>query len=220
MLRIRLNIISSMTIWDKIYKNFKNGGEAWATLGQDIHPFFEDFLRNIKPDGKTALDIGCGDGRYLKILQNLGYKVVGVDSSETAIEMSKNILDNDSDLVVADIFNFEIPKGKFDLIISIKTIQHSSKEDISKLIDNIYQGIVVGGRFFGTLPNISVMNKWHSFKNSKVIGQGVVIPTQGPEKGLIHSFFGRDEVSGLFSKFKKMEMQKDDRQQWVIRALK
>jgi len=27
-----------MTIWDKTYKNFNKGGNAWASLNEDIHP--------------------------------------------------------------------------------------------------------------------------------------------------------------------------------------
>jgi len=33
-----------MTSWDKIYKDYQSGGEAWATLPEDIGPIFITFL--------------------------------------------------------------------------------------------------------------------------------------------------------------------------------
>ena len=36
-----------MTVWDNIYKNYQKGGEAWATLSEEIHPLFSKF-RDVK----------------------------------------------------------------------------------------------------------------------------------------------------------------------------
>lgn len=58
-----------MTIWDKIYKNYQKGGEAWATLSEEIHPLFKQFLSKSNFELKHVLDIGSGTGKYLKILQ-------------------------------------------------------------------------------------------------------------------------------------------------------
>jgi len=40
-----------------------------------------------KADGKKALDLGCGTGTTAFLLAQLGFNVLGVDISETAIEM-------------------------------------------------------------------------------------------------------------------------------------
>jgi ubiquinone/menaquinone biosynthesis C-methylase UbiE len=55
-----------MTIWDNIYKNYQKGGEAWATLSEEIHPLFKQFLSQSNFELKHVLDIGCGTGKYLK----------------------------------------------------------------------------------------------------------------------------------------------------------
>jgi hypothetical protein len=52
-----------MTIWDNIYQNYQAGGEAWATLNEDIHPLFKKFLEEEAFSLKSAFDIGCGTGK-------------------------------------------------------------------------------------------------------------------------------------------------------------
>jgi len=34
-----------MTTWDNIYKDFSLGGEAWATLSEDIDERFQGFVK-------------------------------------------------------------------------------------------------------------------------------------------------------------------------------
>jgi len=46
-----------MTIWDNIYINFQKGGEAWATLSEEIHPLFKQFLSQSNFELKYVLDI-------------------------------------------------------------------------------------------------------------------------------------------------------------------
>src|SRR3989339_1193628 len=106
-----------MTIWDDIYKNYQKGGEAWATLSEEIHPLFKEFLNESNFKIKYVLDIGCGTGKYLKFLQDGGFKTDGIDSSETSVEMTKGTLEDDSLIVCANMFEFQIPKEKYDLII-------------------------------------------------------------------------------------------------------
>jgi 2-polyprenyl-3-methyl-5-hydroxy-6-metoxy-1,4-benzoquinol methylase len=97
-----------MTIWDNIYKNYLKGGEAWATLSEEIHPLFKQFLSQSNFELKNVLDIGCGTGKYLKILQACGFKTDGIDSSETAVEMTKKVLGDNPTILCVNMFEFEI----------------------------------------------------------------------------------------------------------------
>ena len=78
-----------MPIWDTIYKNYQNGGLAWASLKDGLHPDFMEFIEYANFEIKNALDIGCGDGKYLLFLQKLGFQITGIDSSPTAISMAR-----------------------------------------------------------------------------------------------------------------------------------
>ena len=81
-----------------------------------------------------VLDIGCGTGKYLKFLHSLKFKTDGIDSSKTAIQITKKGLPIDSKINCTKMFEFKIPKDRYDLIISISTIHHGTKVQIQNLI--------------------------------------------------------------------------------------
>ncbi len=209
-----------MTIWDDIYKNKKKSGDAWVAPSDRFYPLFEKFLRQSNFEIKQALDIGCGVGRYLKILQSEGFKTDGIDSSETAVEMTKKLMGDDSTILCVDMFGFEIPKKKYDLIISILTIHHGTKKQVQDLIEKIYEAIAEHGKIFVTLPDLESSKKWDNFKNNKEVADGTFIPLSGPEKGLPHSFYTEEEIRKLFSRFKNLILDMDDQGNRIIQASK
>jgi len=209
-----------MTIWDNIYKNYQKGGEAWATLSEEIHPLFKKFLGQSNFELKHVLDIGCGTGRYLKILQACGFKTDGIDSSKTAVEMTKKELGNSSGVLCVDMFEFEIPKNKYDLIISISTIHHGTKEQIQNLVNKIHEALTKNGKIFISLPNLEGGKQWNTFKDHEKIAEGTSVPSSGPEKGLPHSFYTKEEVQKLFSKFKDLKLDLDSHGRWIAQASK
>ncbi|MBI5401432.1 class I SAM-dependent methyltransferase [Candidatus Wolfebacteria bacterium] len=209
-----------MTIWDDIYKNYQKGGEAWATLSEEIHPLFKQFLSQSNFELKHVLDIGCGNGKYLKILQAGDFKTDGIDSSETAVEMTKKTLGDDSTILCVNMFEFEIPKNKYDLVISISTIHHGTKEQVQNLINRIYEAIVENGKIFITVPDFESSKKWNTFKDHEEIANGTFAPLSGLEKGLPHSFYTKDEAQKLFSKFRNLQLDLDSHGRWVAQASK
>ena len=209
-----------MTIWDNIYKNYQKGGEAWASLADGIHPLFNQFLKNNNFEKKYIFDIGCGTGKYLKYLQALGFKTDGIDSSETSIEMSKKALSDDSQLQCANMFEYDIPKNKYDLVVSVSTIHHGTKEQVQKLVNQIYDAIIDNGNIFITVPDLESTKKWNTFKDHEEIADSTFAPLSGPEKGLPHSFYTKNEVENLFSKFKNVKIDLDDIGRWVVQANK
>lgn len=209
-----------MTVWDAIYQNFQKGGEAWASLSEDIHPFFKQFLERSEFSFKHALDIGCGTGKYLKLLQAGGFETDGVDSSPTAVEMVQRELGPGVKITCADMFGYDIPKNRYDLILSVSTIHHGTKEQVRQLVGKIHQALAENGKIFITLPDIESSQKWNTFKEHQKVAEGTYAPMSGPEKGLPHSFYSQEEIKELFSPFKNLQMDLDERGRWIIGAEK
>ncbi|MBI5412266.1 hypothetical protein HZA43_03795, partial [Candidatus Peregrinibacteria bacterium] len=120
----------------------------------------------------------------------------------------------------ANMFEFKIPKDRYDLIISISTIHHGSHEQVQDLIHGIHGALMENGRAFITVPDFESGNKRGAFKGYEKIGKGTFNPLSGPEKGLPHSFYREEGVRGLFSKFKILRLNLDDIGRWVVWASK
>jgi SAM-dependent methyltransferase len=210
-----------MTIWNNIYKNYQKGGQAWATIEGRVLPQFIDFFKFNKFITKYALEIGCGTGKYLMILKDFGFKTDGIDSSETAVEMTKNNLNDKSEILIADMFKFEIPDNRYDLIISIFTVHHGFKKQVREVVEKIHASLLPGGKFFITLPDYESSKKWDTFKNNEDLGAGTFAPLSGPEKGLPHSFYNKQEVEELFKRFSNVKIELEQtgqivRGNWII----
>lgn len=209
-----------MTIWDKIYRSYKKDGKPWGSLKDDLLPEFLEFVKNTNFISKNALDIGCGNGRYLAYLEKLGFKITGIDSSETAIEMSRKVLGPDVNLIYAEMFKYEYLSNEYGLVYSLSSIHHGFKKDISELINKIYNALLPGGFVFITLPDISDIESWETFKNNTKLAEGTFSPLSGPEVGLAHSFFNREEIENMFSKFRNLKLDLNDRVNWIVIARK
>lgn len=219
-----------MPDWDKIYKAFNKKGEDWKNISEGvipqcfingINPIFLDFISNTNFKNKYVFDIGCGNGKYLIYLSELGWQTDGMDASQTSVQMTKEALGKKAGKITQDnMFEMDIDKNKYDLIISISTINHGYKKDLNKLINNIYNVLQNDGYAFITIPDKKCINTWKTFQKHKKLDDNTVVPLIGPEKDIPHSFYDQTEIEEMFKNFSSLEMKEDINGQWIIIAKK
>lgn len=187
---------SEPTIWDKIYRERLGTGKKFATIGGELHPMFVDFVESHTFKKKSALDICCGEGRYLKYLKDRGFAVAGIDSSAKAIEVTRKLVGQTKDIEVADMYHYAIEPGKFGFIMSIAAMQHGPKKDIADLIVRIQRALAPGGRIFITLSELYSGAARHS--PFKEIAPGVFYSPSRSGERLNAQFFheGRSGQNG------------------------
>jgi SAM-dependent methyltransferase len=83
-------------------------------------------LKSCQTLGKFAriLDVGCGDGFHLKLLQEFGqpsWRLEGVDPSDFAVEMGKK---QGLKIHQGTVQDLDLPRSSYDLILMIATIEH------------------------------------------------------------------------------------------------
>ena len=209
------------TIWNDIYNDYLMGGKAWASINDELHPEFISFIGNSAFSHKTALDIGCGTGKYLKYLFDAGFNVTGVDSSETAIKMTGELLNGHGRFIVADMYEYEYPINTYDFIISHCTLHHGRKEKVISLLMKIYQALQPDGRVFISLPSNEGKKHWIMMSEHEMLDDGTCIPLSGPEKGLPHSFFSRAEIEQIFASYCNLKITFNEcDSRWIITARK
>lgn len=120
----------------------------------DLIPIIEIFdkwklklIYSLKPSGRL-LEIGCGDGRFLKKLQD-NYSVAGFDISPSAINHASGLIKNKY-LKVLDIEKESII-GKYDIILAFDLLEHL--KDPKKAILKIRKALNKDGIFILSVPN-------------------------------------------------------------------
>lgn len=110
----------------------------------------------IKKDESDILEVGCGFGKTLAIINqkcNLKAKLLGIDISETAVTKSKQYYNYIKNMEVI-WGNFEeyqsIYNDRFDLVICSQTLEHVDNPII--MIKNLKKAVKKGGILFITVP--------------------------------------------------------------------
>jgi 2-polyprenyl-3-methyl-5-hydroxy-6-metoxy-1,4-benzoquinol methylase len=93
-----------------------------------IYDRFSDCLQPsfVRGDDKIRiLDLGCGNGSFSNVLNQLGYDVVGVEESASGIAIAQQQYP-DCKFIEASIYDLPYSqlKPEFDVVISVEVIEH------------------------------------------------------------------------------------------------
>lgn len=74
-----------------------------------------------------TLEIGCGYGRYLDVVNSMGGEIVGVELSTDSVELAQDFvgLRKNVHIIQADLFNIPFKECTFDRIFSIGVLHHT-----------------------------------------------------------------------------------------------
>lgn len=72
-------------------------------------------------DFGTALDVGCGEGRFCRMLRHEGIRAVGVDPTDGLLQRAR-ALDPDGDYRTGTAEALDFADGGFDLVVSYLTL--------------------------------------------------------------------------------------------------
>ena len=110
---------------DKLTEYYNTSKASLEKTKTHDREYFRDYINSISkyvPANARVLDLGCGVGLSSAMLQQLGYRVTGLDISSTRI---KNAHARDMiDYVVGDAINLPFEDEYFEAIGSINVIEH------------------------------------------------------------------------------------------------
>jgi SAM-dependent methyltransferase len=82
-----------------------------------VHVLDRPMLARIAGRGfATALDVGCGEGRFCRLMESLGLSTIGVDPAAALIERAR-ALDPAGDYRVARAETMDVPEATVDLVV-------------------------------------------------------------------------------------------------------
>jgi len=112
-------------------------------------------------DKEKILEVGCGNGYYLNLLNKLGLNLtlVGVDNDGRALrDARKFIRDNRVKLILADANKLPLEGNSFDKVIISEVIEHVESEQ--KVLSEIYRVLKPRGIMVLTTCNIDYPFLW------------------------------------------------------------
>lgn len=104
--------------------NYKNEGKNDLLLGE-ITSFVP-----LQNHPLQVLEIGCGNGWRLKVLQELGYQVSGIDPSHAAIEDAKKL---GLEVFVSTADELPFKEKQFDVVVFGFCLYLCDREDLFKI---------------------------------------------------------------------------------------
>jgi ubiquinone/menaquinone biosynthesis C-methylase UbiE len=120
----------------------------------DTYPIPE--IRLPKGSGQLLLDVGCNWGRWCIAGGQRGYRPIGIDPSLGAVLAARRVckeLNVAAHFVVGDARFLPFASQTFDVVFSYSVLQHFSKEDARKALDQIRRVLQDGGLSLVQMPN-------------------------------------------------------------------
>lgn len=198
--------IAKKNSWHTLFESPK-----WILLNpaDEAHYFYRKYLQNpdrqisaqLSGEYKKMHDLGVGGGRHLFFFSELGYDVVGSDLSTNATEFVDCEVEKrqiSGKTVVCPMTDLPFADSEFDITISRATMNHATMQDMKKSVAEVARTTRKDGLFFLT---VSSKRASDFRRGTEVVPDQTYILPDGPEAGLVHTFFGAADAAALLEPF-------------------
>ena len=140
-------------------------GAIYDAMAFQLEGELEFCAEEARRYGENILELCCGTGRLAIPLAEKGFKVTGIDITESMLEVAKKkSRDENLDVnwILGDIIDFNLGK-KFDLIfVALNSMLHLLKnEDIESMFSCVKKHLTKNGRFIIHIfnPDLTILNR-------------------------------------------------------------
>lgn len=195
-----------MIDWDQILR------EDWYSQ-EEPDEIVVNFAALLKKENRKirVLDLGCGGGRHQIYMAKQGFEAHGIDSSQIGLSLTKERLEKqklDGYLVKCDMKWLPYIDFCFDAVISLHTVYHQKTAGIQKTISEIKRVLRKKGL---VLANF-LSKRTYSYAKGVKIEEDTFVEKEGVERGVIHHFTDKEELTHLFEDFKILDLKLVERE--------
>jgi SAM-dependent methyltransferase len=176
--------------------------EYWSIPSGDVFEFAFHLKHCAQ---KKVYDLGCGIGRHLFFLIEMGFDVYGSDYSLDAVrEVNQRLAEIKYPRRVKHESMTEIsePDEYYDAVIAYNVVYHAYLADMEKALSNIHRILKPGGSLL-----ITFKSKTSPIYNpEEEVEPGTIVKRDEPEAGIPHHLVDRDDIPEMLSRYRIVEL--------------
>ncbi|MFA4931261.1 MAG: class I SAM-dependent methyltransferase, partial [Patescibacteria group bacterium] len=125
------------------YAKFIEKSFSWDFLEK---PIIEERIKPLISDRTKILDAGCGSGRTVGLLMEMGARAENILATDVSPHMLKLAQDNypGANFIESDLANLELPKESIDIVLSNMVLQYLDDNDLQKALNIFYHNLKSG----------------------------------------------------------------------------
>ncbi len=124
-------------------------------------------------NGKSILDIGCGQGMYMLTFLKMGAKdASGIDLNKNFVKKANEVISENgfkSNALYADCTQLPFPDNSFDIVYSGDVFEHITVEQKDKCMDEVYRVLKPGGVVTIKTPNLKYLKLANLLRRVKAV---------------------------------------------------
>jgi len=140
--------------------HYDAGAESfWAgTRDHDVSQNIAALLTHLGPGSFRILDLGCGPGRDLLKLRELGQQPVGLDGSERFVAMAR--AHSGAPVLHQDFLALDLPAEAFDGVFANASLFHVPRQELGRVLGELHRALRPGGVLFASNPHGQNQEGW------------------------------------------------------------
>jgi SAM-dependent methyltransferase len=139
----------------------RSAEDFWrGTREHDVSQNIGALLQHIEGEPPfTILDIGCGPGRDLKAIAELGHVAVGLDGSARFAEMARAY--SGCEVLQQDFLKLKLPAGRFDGVFANAALFHVPGQELPRVLRELHATLKPRGVLFSSNPRGNNEEGWN-----------------------------------------------------------
>jgi SAM-dependent methyltransferase len=135
-------------------EHYNRGAQSFwqGTRDHDVSQNIAALLRHLPASGShTILDLGCGPGRDLIALRDLGHVPVGLDAAEAFVQMARQ--HTGCEVLHQDLLRLDLPSERFDGVFANAVLFHVPSQELPRVLRELWDALAFDGVLFSSNPH-------------------------------------------------------------------
>ena len=150
---MQLNPQQLQDITDRTLQHYNRSAEEFwqGTRDHDVSQNIHALLQSIEGEPPfRILDLGCGPGRDLKAIADLGHVAIGLEGASRLAEMARAY--SGSEVWQQDLLKLELPAQVFDGVFANATLFHVPGQELPRVLRELRATLKPRGVLFTSNP--------------------------------------------------------------------